>query len=200
MNYKDETGNIYGRLTVIAYAGPTKRKQATWHCRCQCGNTIRVSGSDLRSGSSTKCRACANKLTKTTHGVRSGPVYRAYYNALDRCRNPNNKHWGNYGGRGILFDLGSFIDFKRRMEGTWFEKATLGRIDNSKGYSYDNIRWETRHQQARNTRSNRWITYGGQTMILSDWAAQLGINTSSMIERINKWGVERALTTMKRTK
>lgn len=34
---KDETGNIYGKLTVLERAGSNSCGKATWLCQCECG-------------------------------------------------------------------------------------------------------------------------------------------------------------------
>ena len=54
----DETGNIYGYLTVISRnLDPEMAKdgRAMWNCRCQCGNIHVVSGKMLRDGKTTSC-------------------------------------------------------------------------------------------------------------------------------------------------
>lgn len=35
---KDETGNKYGRLTVISRGENDKQGNAMWYCKCDCGN------------------------------------------------------------------------------------------------------------------------------------------------------------------
>lgn len=40
----DLTGRVFGRLTVIEYAGSDKKWQAFWRCRCECGNETVVLG------------------------------------------------------------------------------------------------------------------------------------------------------------
>jgi hypothetical protein len=58
--YKDETGNRYGRLVVLKYAGSNKRGNATWLCQCDCGEKATVLGSYLRSGWTQSC-GCLHK-------------------------------------------------------------------------------------------------------------------------------------------
>ena len=59
-NMIDETGNVYGELTVIKREG-TKRGQAAWLCQCSCGNTVIVAGADLRRGNTKSC-GCKKKF------------------------------------------------------------------------------------------------------------------------------------------
>lgn len=44
----DLTGQIFGHLEVIEYAGSDNG--ALWRCRCDCGNEIIVKGTRLRCG------------------------------------------------------------------------------------------------------------------------------------------------------
>lgn len=63
----DETGNRYGRLTVIEYV---KIKQKTgkikgkWKCQCDCGNIAYCDGADLRRGHSTSCGCLQKEKSK----------------------------------------------------------------------------------------------------------------------------------------
>lgn len=50
----DETGKIYGRLTVIERAKEQTGK-ARWICQCECGNITIVNGADLRTGRVLSC-------------------------------------------------------------------------------------------------------------------------------------------------
>lgn len=43
----DETGNVYGALTVISLT-KDKNGRTAWLCKCKCGNEKIVRGSDLR--------------------------------------------------------------------------------------------------------------------------------------------------------
>lgn len=58
-NAKNEIGNIYTYLTVIERA-PNRNNMAYWKCQCKCGNTVEVSGTDLRTGHTKSC-GCYNK-------------------------------------------------------------------------------------------------------------------------------------------
>ena len=52
---KNELGNRYGMLTVIAEYPGTSSVGAYWICKCDCGNEIAVRGLSLRSGATRSC-------------------------------------------------------------------------------------------------------------------------------------------------
>lgn len=151
---KDETGNRYGMLTVIApsavYGGSAGR---SWLCVCDCGSAPKpISGSGLRAGNIKSC-GCHRRGKTPTHGMSKHPAYRSYAAAKSRC-NPA-RGLPNYGGRGIQFQLPPFPDFWAVMGPTWFEGGTLDRRDNDGHYHLDNVRWATMKEQAGNRRPIR---------------------------------------------
>ena len=57
----DETGNKYGKLTVLYRANLDHTTKVKWHCKCECGNECDVSGSDLRNGKQQSCGCMRSK-------------------------------------------------------------------------------------------------------------------------------------------
>lgn len=55
IQYIDETGNQYGRLTVLEYDNNKSQSTAWWKCKCKCGNIISVPGIKLRAGRTQSC-------------------------------------------------------------------------------------------------------------------------------------------------
>lgn len=55
MTPRDLIGRRFGHLTVIESAGASASGNLTWWCRCDCGNTTRTVGTDLRLGRSETC-------------------------------------------------------------------------------------------------------------------------------------------------
>jgi hypothetical protein len=49
-NVIDMTGQKFGELTVVSFAGGEK-----WNCKCACGNTKAIRRNNLRSGASRSC-------------------------------------------------------------------------------------------------------------------------------------------------
>ncbi len=113
-----------------------------------------------------------------------------------RCRNPRDSNYHNYGGRGITVDprWEDFAAFRDDM-GDRPAGADLGRIDNDLGYSKSNCRWESRLENANNRRDNRPISFGGETLTLSQWGRKTGVGKTAIAQRLRRgWSVEKALT------
>lgn len=135
-----------------------------------------------------------------THGKSRTLTYKVWQGIHQRCENPQDIHYRSYGARGIKVcdSWKSFENFYRDM-GDKPEGYSIGRIDNDRDYEPKNCRWETTKQQAQNRNNTRNITYKGKTQSLALWATELGINYTTLDERIkNGWSVERAFTTRTR--
>ena len=86
-----------------------------------------------------------------------------YDNMLSRCNNPKDKHYKNYGGRGITICpewVKSFDNFYNDMYPLHDKKKTLDRIDNDKGYFKENCKFSTWKQQHRNKRELTGVPLG----------------------------------------
>lgn len=112
-------------------------------------------------------------------------LYGSWYAMKQRCSNPNNRSYKNYGGRGITFEKSweSFANFKNDMGDSYKKGLTIERIDNNQNYSFSNCRWATRKEQCNNKRSNIVITFKGETRPISIWAEKLGIDFGTLRSR-----------------
>ena len=89
------------------------------------------------------------------HGLEGTPEYEIWKSMKQRCLNPNNKDYKNYGGRGISVHstwINSFSNFINDMGHRPSPELTLDRINNDGNYEPSNCRWTTRVDQANNQR------------------------------------------------
>jgi hypothetical protein len=141
---------------------------------------------------------CITTIQRSGKSGRGTSTYNIWVMMKQRCHNPRCKDYPNYGGRGIRVCsrwINSFANFLKDM-GERPPGMQLDRLDNSGDYEPSNCRWATFSQQARNRRSNVVITFRGRSMVLTDWAKELGINWGTLKGRINRgWSVARVLST-----
>lgn len=137
-----------------------------------------------------------NRLSRT-HGMSDSSTFFIWNQMKDRCNNPDNHAFPNYGGRGISVcrewgeSFSSFLaDMGHRPTG-----MSIERIDNNGNYEPSNCRWATRIQQNNNRRNNRKVTAFGRTLTLAEWSRETGVNYSALRSRLDRgWPVETALS------
>lgn len=80
-------------------------------------------------------------------------TYWIWSSMIQRCTNPKNKHYKNYGARKIYVS-DSWLKFSNFISdmGNRPEDFTLERIDNSKGYCKENCKWASRLENNNNKR------------------------------------------------
>jgi len=118
---------------------------------------------------------------------------------LQRCENPSNEGYRNYGFRGIKVcdEWHKFIPFcDWALANGWQKGLQLDRINNNGNYEPGNCRWATPQENSRNKRDNRMITFAGKTQCLAAWVDDTGIEYDTLRVRISRyrWPIERALT------
>lgn len=217
MKLIDITGQRFGRLLVIRRANDKWNKPA-WECVCDCGKTTIVPGSNLRAKTITPTRSCgclaaqlAGKRMRerlTSHGLGRTRMYKSWHSMISRCCDPSHAAYKNYGGRGISVceSLKSTPTNMMRLIGERPPKYSIDRIDNNAHYSCGqcdeclrngwskNIRWATNLRQHRNTRRNKYITIGQETLCASEWAERAGIPVSCLYGRVKAgWSKESLL-------
>lgn len=74
MPLKNEIGNTYGYLTVIARAENNKDGRAQWLCKCKCGNEVVVLGKHLRSGNTKSCGCYQKERAIESNQSRGGDL------------------------------------------------------------------------------------------------------------------------------
>lgn len=183
----DLTGHVFGKLTVVERV-PSTKHHTMWRCVCACSRETIVGSDMLRGGKTRSCGCLKNEPAHNkTHGMAGTPEYGAWANMRSRCINTGDKAYANYGGRGIrVCDrwMDSFENFLSDMGKRPSAQHSLDRIDNDGPYSPENCRWATRGKQQNNRRNTKFITYGGETKAVAEWAAITGISDETLRNRI----------------
>ena len=194
----DRTGQRYGRLVVLGQAGRSNQGQALWRCLCDCGRETTCLSDNLGKGHTKSCGCLKAELLaagQPSHGLSHTKAYATFCSAKERCQNPNNKRWPDYGGRGIQFLYPGIEALIADIGHPPSDSHTIERIDNEGHYEPGNVRWATSLVQGGNKRSNHLITWRGKTMHLSGWSREVGIGIQALRSRLRMgWSVERALT------
>ena len=72
---KEEIGNQYGKLTVIAFDHIADDRRYVWKCRCDCGNIITARITALHNGSVFQCQECAKQERASQAIDETGNIY-----------------------------------------------------------------------------------------------------------------------------
>ena len=194
----DLTGHRFGRLVVLRRISPSRRRhRPDWLCQCDCGQTALITGMCLRTGDTRSCGCLQREVAwQRKHGQSKTVLHRIWRRIRNRCENPRNDSFAEYGGRGIYVceRWKQFVNFAADMGERPSPRHSVDRIDNDGPYAPENCRWATPHEQMRNTSRNHWIEFGGYRLVQKDWAHRLGISSSTLEKRLRNWPLERALT------
>lgn len=196
--YIDRTNTEHGCLSILNQEGKNIHGMSLWKCKCLLCGEYSIRKIDPRNANKTCGRKCSFFKTykKETHGhsrrgvYKNGrsKVYGTWQNIKQRCFNPNNDHYNDYGGRGITMHPDWIDDFPAFF--TYIgsppediKRWSIDRIDNNGNYEPGNIRWTTMKLQSRNKRTSVMLTYQGETLNLEDWAKKLDLPPPLLSER-----------------
>ena len=209
-----KVGDKFNHLEVISLSEERRQSGTKRHlayCKCDCGRFTTVEKYNLVTGNTRRCNNCsrANKsLLKRTHGnsdcfKRRNPLgykcYVAHQRIKDRCNDPKNKRYKDYGARGVSVCqrwMDSYESFRADMGLPPSKSHQIDRIDNDGDYSPDNCRWVTHQENSNNKRNNHFVTANGKTQTLAQWERETGIKQELIRHRIEGgWSDEQAVNT-----
>lgn len=176
----------WGMLTVGARVAGTSGG-AKWVCTCDCGNVIEVYGKNLRKKKRPQQSCGCVSLGSRTHSMSKTAVYGIWAKMLQRCGNPNDPAYLDYGGRGIAVCDGwrKFENFLADMGERPTPDHSIERRDNDRGYEPGNCYWLPRSKQSLNRRNNVYVDLGGETVTASEAARRLGVKYTTFLYRLS---------------
>ncbi|MBY2986433.1 hypothetical protein [Rhizobium leguminosarum] len=189
----DLCGKQFGRLKAIEPSSRIQngRRRTYWKCECSCGETVFPVRDSLIRGDVISCGCFQKEVARerrTSHGKSSSSEYKSWAGMLDRCRNPENKAYRNYGGRGITVCArwaNSFQTFLEDMGTKPGPEYSIDREENDGNYEPGNCRWATDETQARNRRG---LISTAETTTLKEAALAAGIIYGTAHSRVYRLG------------
>ena len=167
-------GDRFGQLTVLGTERVKQGAAYVRYARVQCACNAEphlVYIHNLFAGKSTRCNVCAKKSASYwrkdfyayAESCPDDDHRRRLLNRLsackNRCHNPKDRNYSNYGGRGIYLyepwrsDKAAFLRYVLTLDGWDQPRLDLDRIDVNKGYEPGNLRFITRRENCNNKRS-----------------------------------------------
>ena len=141
--YDYKVGEVYNLMMVQKIYRKNNRLYVD--CKCiKCSKLKTLRASDLYNNKSNSCQC---QIVK--HGMNKSKIYSIYNNIKDRCLNPNNHAYHNYGGRGISicsewFGENGFINFYNwAINNGYSDGLSIDRVDIEGNYEPNNCRWIT---------------------------------------------------------
>lgn len=202
MKSADLTGKRFGRLVAIERSD-SLNGHARWRCKCDCGKECVVHTASLKSGNTRSCGCYKTENAKRLYSTvrqNNKRLYAAWNGMKQRCLNPKNASYHNYGGRGIKIapewanDYKTFYDWA--ITSGYREGLQIDRIDNEGDYCQENCRFVDRKAQANNKRNVKLYTINGITKSLPQWCRECNQDYWLVRQRIFKlgWAIEDALS------
>jgi hypothetical protein len=165
----------FGSWTITTRELQRRGKHIYAHVRCDCGTEDWKVLDNLRRARSKCCMSCRTKERHRKAGnmlVSSEDeqkLQRRVEAVFQRCNNPRDPGYKNYGGRGVrcLFKSKNelfryLMELHRAEDWAGYE---IDRINNDGHYAVGNLRRATQSQNRQNRRRTVWVTYREQSVV-----------------------------------
>ena len=157
-------GQQFGSWTVLSAAPFPKHGALYVLARCACGVERETCLNMLENKRSIQCKGCAARQRHRREGkliietASDRRLQKRVTSMLQRCRNPNDRSYHNYGGRGIECRFGSVVEavtyIKEVLPHPTYLKLDIDREDNDGHYERGNLRLVTRKVNLANRRKS----------------------------------------------
>lgn len=190
-------------IKIIKHLGIDKDRKHYYLGKCiYCNSEIILTYEQLHHNK--RLCECEQKYKFRTidHDIKQ--LYRKWYHMRDRCNNPHDRGYKNYGGRGIKvcpewdnLETGFNNFYKWSIDNGW--KPDLGlsldRINSNGDYCPENCRWANYKIQSTNRTNLHYIWIKEYIFPLSIWSEIVGIKYMTIYNRLfaYNWPYDKAI-------
>lgn len=196
-------------LTLVEEKVKIKNKHWVNKYQCICGNYILLPNHKVKSLHTKSCGCKKNEFINyhnTKHGLYHHPIFKVWQGIYQRCYAVYSTKYPYYGGAGVRMcdewknNPKSFVEWALAngwKKGLQIDKDIIPKKLGIPGLLYcpELCSIVTNKQNCNERTTNRKFEYNGQIKTISEWADSIGIDQTVMRYRIDKWGIERAVTT-----
>lgn len=154
------SGQRFGSWTVLSVEPFVKCAALYVRARCDCGTERDANLVFLESGRSTRCKGCATRARHERQGklIVVSPASRKLQKRVNawfqRCQNPKDRSYHNYGGRGIECRFSSVREgveyLLENLPHPSYVGLDIDRTNNDGHYEPGNLRLATRKENLAN--------------------------------------------------
>lgn len=167
---KQRVGTKFGGLLLLEHLGSNSRRISIYKAKCDCGEIIEANWVKVQKTSHCGCLTHEKqKQINVKHGLsrRSGRTKISFIwsRMKRRCSDVNSRDYKWYGGKGIsVCDRWkeSLTNFVEDMGDSYFDGASIDRIDPNGNYEPSNCRWLSVSENARIAAISMWASMSSE--------------------------------------
>lgn len=192
--YSKFIGDRFGRVVIKGVEVVDNR--IFFRYDCDCGNSGLCHVWQMTDWHKKSCGCIIQDLIDNKRPEIENALISVYYGMKLRCYNPKSRSYKYYGAENKTI-CDEWLDDKEKFV-KWgietgyvieklsngYNKWTIERIDNNKGYSPENCRWATHMEQMQNQRPRkprRYIDYNGEKYSVKEFSEKFGYKLNSVM-------------------